>query len=424
MRTCCTRCYACCLASNTPPDALTTRQLAESSGPSLYPYFLTVFGTSAGLASIIVLLAELRDELGFSETGIGLTISSGFGAAFLAALVMAPHADRGRAPLMLRTGLVMAVLAMVLLAVGETLWQYIVGRALFGFALGTAGPAARRTVIVADPVNLGQNIGRLGAWNVGGFVAGPMIAAGLEAVGGFRFTFWAMAATLAVLCPLAFRAQPDTAARDHEGLGLRGLLRIKGLVGALFVVAAYFVFIGAFEAVWILEMDHRGASQVVLSISVTLAALPIALLAPMGGVLAQRHGVRRWSVGGLITIAFMTGFFGVVPGLAWMVALTTATAVVEGFTFPSAPMLVAASVTADRQASAQGLANAIEVATGAVSALLLAMVYDVHGNLVTWVITAAAMAILLVIGAILTRPEDRRPIKLDTPDNLIRRTVQ
>jgi len=395
-----------------------------ASGPSLYPYFLILFGASAGLASIIVLLAELRSELGFSETGIGLAIASGFGAAFVAALVMAPHADRGRAPLMLRGGLAMAVVGMAILAVGHDLWHYVLGRAVFGFALGTAGPAARRTVIVADPANLGRNMGRLGAWDVGGFVAGPMIAAGLNAVGGFRFTFWAMGGALILLLPLAFRAQPDTAARDEHGLGMKGLLRIRRLVGALFVVSAYFLFVGAFEAVWILEMDHRGADQTTLSIGITLAALPIPLFSPLGGTLAQKYGARRWAVGGLAVITLITTFYGVVPGVAWMVALTMATSVLEGFTFPSAPMLVAAAVPQERQASAQGLMSAVEVATAAVAAALLAMVYDAHGDLVAWAVTAVAMAILLVIGAILTRPEDRQLVRPGVPDDPIRRPFQ
>ena len=337
---------------------------------------------------------------------------------------MAPHADRGWAPLMLRGGLAMAVVGMAILAVGHDLWHYVLGRAVFGFALGTAGPAARRTVIVADPANLGRNMGRLGAWDVGGFVAGPMIAAGLNAVGGFRFTFWAMGGALILLLPLAFRAQPDTAARDEHGLGMKGLLRIRRLVGALFVVSAYFLFIGAFEAVWILEMDHRGADQTTLSIGITLAALPIPLFSPLGGTLAQKYGARRWAVGGLAVITLITTFYGVVPGVAWMVALTMATSVLEGFTFPSAPMLVAAAVPQERQASAQGLMSAVEVATAAVAAALLAMVYDAHGDLVAWAVTAVAMAILLVIGAILTRPEDRQLVRPGVPDDPIRRPFQ
>jgi len=392
-----------------------------ASSPSLYPYFFILFATSAGLASIFVLLAELRTELGFSETGIGLAIAAGFGSAFVANLVMAPKADQGRAPVMLRGGLALAVVSMVMLAVGQNLWHYVLGRAAFGFAMGTTGPAARRTVIVADPENLGRNLGRFGAWDIGGFVVGPMIAAGLAAIGGFRFTFWAFAFALTLLLPLSFRAQPDTAAQDEQGLGLKGLLRIRRLLGALFVVAAYFVFIGAFEAVWILEMDSRGASQTMLSVGITLTALPIALVSPIGGTLAQKYGARRWAIGGLTVMALMVTFYGVVPGVAWMVALTMASSVLEGFTFPSAPMLAAAAVTQDRQASAQGLMAAVELFTGAVSALVLAVVYDAHGDLVAWAVTAASMAVLLLIGAILTRPDDRQLVRPGIPTDPTRR---
>ena len=395
-----------------------------ADGPNLTPYFFILFGMSAGLACIIVLLAELRDQLGFSEMDIGLAIGSGFAAAFVACLVMAPHADRGRAPAMLRAGLLLGVLGMVLLAVGQDLWHYLLGRAVFGFALGTAGPAARRTVIVADPENLGRNIGRLGAWDVGGFVAGPIIAAGLTAVGGFRFTFWTMAGALALLLPVAFRAQPDVAAQDQERLGLQGLLRIRRLIGAFFMVAAYFVFIGAFEAVWILEMDTRGASPVVLGVSLTIGALPIALLSPLGGTLAQRYGARRWAVGSLGIITLMVIFWGIVPGVVGLVALTVATSVVEGFGFPSTPMLVAAAVPEDRQATAQGLMGAVEVATGAVAAMVIAIVYDAHGDAVAWRTTAATMAILLSIGAILTRPDDRQPVRPGVPTDPTRRLFE
>ncbi len=405
-------------------DGPTVTGGTSTAGPSLTPYFMILFGSSAGLASIIVLLAEIRRELGLSETGIGLAIASGFAAAFVACLAMAPHADRGRAPAMLRGGLALGIVGLVLLAVGQDLWHYMLGRAVFGFALGTAGPAARRTVIVADPGNLGRNMGRLGAWDVGGFVAGPMIAALLTAIGGFRFTFWAMAVALAALLPVAFRAQPDTAARDDEGLGLKGLLRIRRLVGAFFVVAAYFVFIGAFEAVWILEMDTRGATQTALAVGITLAALPIPLLSPLGGSLAQRYGARRWAIGGLVSITLLTTFYGIVPGVAALVAVTMVTSVLEGFTFPSAPMLVAAAVPENRQASAQGLMSAVEVATAAVAAVILAVIYDRHGDLTAWIVTAVTMAILLVIGAILTRPADHQRVRPGVPADPIRRPFQ
>ena len=403
---------------------LTSNGEPSKTGPSLTPYLLILFGSSTGLASIMVLLAEIRSELGFTETGIGLTVAAGFAASFVACLIMGPLADRGWAPVMLRCGLALGIVAMALLAVGQDLWLYVLGRAVFGFGLGTAVLAARRTVIVADPTNLGRNMGRLGAWDISGFVAGPVIASLLAGIGGFRFTFWSMAVALATLMPVAFRAQPDTAARDEEGLGLKGLLRIRRLVGAFFVVSAYFVFIGAFESIWVLEMDTRGATQTTISIGLTLGALPIALLSPLGGSLAQRYGARRWAIGGLASITLLVIFYGVVPGVVALVAIFMVSSVLEGFAFPSAPMLVAAAVAENRQASAQGLMGAVEVATAAVAAIFLSMIYDSHGDLVVWIVTASTMAILLLIGAILTRPTDRQLVRPGVPIDPIRRPFQ
>ena len=79
------------------------------SGPNLLPYYLTVFGMSAGLASVVTLLAEFRNNLGFSEFSIGVSVAAGLGAAFVAALLLGPQADRGRAPWMLRSGLLLGL---------------------------------------------------------------------------------------------------------------------------------------------------------------------------------------------------------------------------------------------------------------------------------------------------------------------------
>ena len=123
----------------------------QAAGPSLVPYYLILFGMSAGLASVMTLLAEFRNKLGFSQFGIGLGIAAGFVAAFVASVALAPQADRGRAPLMLRSGLLLGIAGLLVVAMANDLWHFVVGRALFGLAFGIAHPAARRTVIGADP---------------------------------------------------------------------------------------------------------------------------------------------------------------------------------------------------------------------------------------------------------------------------------
>ena len=396
----------------------------QAAGPSLMPYYLILFGMSAGLASVMTLLAEFRNQLGFSQFGIGLGVATGFVAAFVASIVFAPQADRGRAPLMLRSGLLLGIAGLLVVAMANDLWHFVVGRALFGLAFGIAHPAARRTVIVADPENLGRNMGRLGAFDVAGFVVGPTVAALLHALGGFRTPFWTMAALLALLVPTAWRARPDTAARDIERRRPTDLFRNRRLVGAFFVVASYFVFIGAFESIWVLEMDQRGAEQWQIGVAVTVVALPIAVLSPWGGVLAQRYGARRWAMGVLTTCTVFSASFGLVEGLVALVALTAACSCAEGIGFPSTPMLVSAAVPEDRQAAAQGLASAVEVGTAAVASLGLAAIYDTSGDTVAWAVTAVTMAVLLAVGWVLTRPPDRQPVRPGVPSEPIRRMFE
>ena len=369
---------------------------------SLLPYYLIVFGMAAGLASVVTLLAEFRNNLGFSDFAIGTSVAGGLGAGFVAALMLGPQADRGRAPLMLRSGLLLGLTALVVMAIATEFWQFMLGRILMGLAFGVAQPATRRTVIVADPQNLGRNVGRLGAFDVAGFVVGPAAAAALNAIGGFRTPFWVMAFFLALLIPTAWKAQSDTAEKDVTQQSLSDLIKNPQLLGACSVVSAYFVFIGAFESVWILDMDHRGASQWQIGVSVTLIALPIAVLAPWGGGLAQRYGSRKWALAMITTCSIFNALFGLIPGLFALILLAIGCGFAEGIGFPSGTMLVSSSVPESRQAAAQGLASAIEVGTAAIAALGLAAVYTSAGHTAAYLVASGTMLVLLTVGWKLT----------------------
>ena len=87
-------------------------------------------------------------------------------------------------------------------------------------------------------------------------------------------------------------------------------------------------------------------------------------------------------------------------------------------------MLVAAAVTEERQASAQGLMGAVELATGAVAAIAFSVLYGATDDLMVWICTSAVMVVLLAIGAVLTRPPDRQPVRPGVPFGLIRRLFE
>tara|TARA_B100000482_G_scaffold6034_1_gene4941 strand:- start:784 stop:1563 length:780 start_codon:yes stop_codon:yes gene_type:complete len=259
---------------------------------------------------------------------------------------------------------------------------------------------------------------------MGGFMTAPLVVTALTALVSWRFAFIGISVLLFVLLPTTFKVQPDTAEKDEARKGLNGLLRIKRLNGALLITMAMFVLIGAFEAIWVLELDHRGASQSFIGLSLTIVALPIAVLSPLGGTLAQKYGARRWSVSIWIIHAVVVLFYGLVPGLGILIGLAFFSGILEGFGFSAASMLVSAAVPEDRQAAAQGLMTAVEVGTGAVASLTLAAIYSSYGDTLAWLITAFSMMILLILGYILTKPEDLKPVRPGVPIEKLRRPFE
>ena len=193
----------------------------SKSEARLLPYYFILYGMSVGLGGIVALVAELKNNLGFSDFDIGLTISSGFAAAFVASLITAPLADRGHAPLMLRSALVIGIISLITLSVGQDLWHYLVGRGAYGLALGSAYPAAKRTVIVADPEHMGRNLGRMGAADMAGFMTAPLVVTALTALTSWRIAFLGIAILLFAVLPATFKAQPDTAKKDIDRQGLK-----------------------------------------------------------------------------------------------------------------------------------------------------------------------------------------------------------
>ena len=182
-----------------PPE--NRRPGQETTGFRSIPPSWIFGGLSALLASgygvLFTVVADYRDEYGISETSIGWLIGLGFIVAFFAQTLIAPIGDRGHARNLIRAGVMMNVVGLLMLGFGENLEVLLVGRVISGLGIGTALPAIRRIVILADPENLGENLGRLLSADVFGFAMGPALSALL--VGSFHFSgtcpLWARSTT-------------------------------------------------------------------------------------------------------------------------------------------------------------------------------------------------------------------------------------
>jgi MFS family permease len=375
----------------------------------------------AGYGVLFTMLDDYRDEYGIGETALGVLIGAGFLAGFGSQVLIAPMADRGRAKLLVMTGVALYAVGLLVMAAGTTFEVLLIGRVVMGIGIGTAVPAIRRIVILADPENLGRNLGRLVSADVAGFALGPAVAALLVGPFGIPAPFLVVVvATIAVSITL-IGFSVDESSQDASVPGLAfDLLRIRPFVGALVLGAAVFMMIGAFDALWAIVHDDMETSEWIANIGITLFALPLVLLASTGGKLAQRVGPFPVATIGLTLGAMFMMLYGLVPTGGAIFAVAMVHALSDGLTIASTGVAVAVSAPADRQAGAQGLLGGFQTLTAGVTAIAIGAIYESLGR--TWAYTASAigMIVLVIIGVALSHPAWRtapsQPIEPDRAD--------
>src|SRR5215213_2879879 len=163
-------------------------------------------------------------SLGYGSiyTQLGYIVAAGFLAGFVTQLALARLADRGYAPLLVKGGILLAMGAMIGSAVATDFWAFLVARLLLGLGSGAVGPAMRRIVITREPDAVGANLGRLAAFDVAGFMLGPLVAAVVAEALGIRAPFIFLAVVFVSVFVLASRLDLTAGtAGEHTGRVLR-----------------------------------------------------------------------------------------------------------------------------------------------------------------------------------------------------------
>jgi MFS family permease len=370
---------------------------------------------AAGYGVLFTIVDDYRDDYGISETAIGVVIGIGFIAAFLSQLVIAPLADRGHARAVVLFGVAINVVGLLLMGFSTTLVPILIGRFISGVGIGAAIPAARRIVILADPNHLGQNLGRLLAAEVFGFAMGPAISAALVGPFGIPAPFLVVAVATVVMLPFVARvAVTENGPTAHRRLAI-DLLRIRPFAGAVVLGAAVFVMIGSFDALWALVHDDLGTTKWVANLGITLFALPLIILGPIGGRWAQVYGPFRVAALGLVAGAIFMTLYGLMPTGGLIFAVAMMHAVSDGFTVSSTGVAVGMTVPDDRQAGAQGVLGGAQALAAGVMAVVTGALYDEFGRTVAYAVCAAVMLTLVAIGTWLARSAWtlKRPLHVD-----------
>jgi MFS family permease len=380
----------------------------ESAEPGSSRSTVIAFGAllaflAAGYGVLFTIVDEYRDEYDINETAIGLIIGLGFVAGFLSQLTIAPLADRGHAKRVVVFGVLVNVLGLALMGFGASFAVILVGRFVSGIGIGAATPAVRRIVILQDPANVGTNLGRLLAAEVFGFAMGPAVSAILVGPFGIAAPFLFVAAATLVALPLVARLHVvESRHRPEQRLAV-DLLRIRPFAGAVVLGAVVFVMIGSFDSLWAVVHDDLGTNAWVANLGITLFALPLIVLGPPGGRLAQTFGPFRLATIGLLAGAgFMLGY-GLLPSGGWIFGLAMLHALSDGLTISSTGVAVALVVPEERQAGAQGVLGAAQAIAAGVMAVVTGAVYDHGGRFAAYGVCAAVMVAMIGGGVWLAR---------------------
>lgn len=374
----------------------------------------------AGYGVMFTMLDDFRDKYGISASALGLIVAVGFFSSFFAQVFIAPRADRGHARQLVYLGMLFNVAGLMGMAFGHNAVLLMLARIVMGIGAGMAGPAIRRIVILADPDHLGQNIGRLLAADVAGFAAGPAISAALTKPFGIAAPFLVLAIASIACLPVIARIHVDeTDAADRPVTRFAfDLLRSRPYVGAISLGAAVFLMVGTFDSLWVLVLSDLNTSDLIANLGITLFAVPLAVLGPFGGRLAQRLGPFRVGSVGLLVGAAMMFSYGRLPSGIAMFSVAMFHAVNDGVTVSASGVAVGLVAPADRQAGAQGLMGGVQTLAGGLAAIVASSLYQSSGRATAYTTCAVAMAVLVALGLACagrnwaTKPADET---LDTP---------
>ena len=390
-------------------DGVSAHDPSEVPAPPSPLMLLVAFGglsaaLAAGYGVLFTIAADYRDEYGISENWIGLIIGLGFIAGFLAQITIAPYADRGYAKQLVLAGVFVNVIGLVLMAFGTSLVPILIGRCISGIGIGAAAPAIKRIVVLADPENLGQNMGRLLAADVFGFAMGPAISAVLVGTFGIPSPFLVVAAVTLVLLPMVARVDVVEAVDPPKRRFAIDLLRRREFAGAVLLGAVAFTMIGAFDALWDVVHKDLETTDWIANLGITLFGLPLIFLGPLGGRLAQSWGPFKLGPIGLFFAAGLMIIYGFLPTGGLIFAVAMVHAVSDGLTISSAGVAVSMIVPADRQAGAHGVVGAAQAVSAGVMASVTGAIYARYGQAAAYTVAGIVMIVMTSAALWLARP--------------------
>lgn len=408
------------------------RQRSASGGVYTPAILLLVFvvGTSfLGVGFILPLRALYGRSVGASSGEIGLMASSALLTGFLSAPLIGRLSDRLGHGYVLFAGLVIHTVLVLAYIPIENPVLLIALRGLEGIAVvGILPPARALANILAPPTRQAETLGLLSAAQTVGMLLGPTLGLLLANAVGYHDAFLVASVPLGVGAVLAWIYLPRRALVAPAGISSHvatGMLFTRPLLLAysLQIILATTQGIGA--ATWTIYMADLGATPLMIGLSFTTFAVPIIVLAPIAGRMADRTG-RYWYV--LLGIG-VCGVLFVIYGLPinpiWLVILSIPEGIAAAFARTATDGLLADATPPNVRGRVQAFYSAAGTGSAFVMATISGFIYGIYQGLpflmAGGIFLAGAIVLLLpgVVGIFAhttagavqsTQPADQMPL--------------
>ena len=374
--------------------------------PSVLPLLLASGLGAMSYGTIFTIVDDLRDRYGIPEARLGLIMGIGFFAGFVSNVFLAPLADRGHAKKMIVIGIAVQLLGNTAFGFLHSFWPLFLARGIMGIGGGMIYPAVRRIVILADPDNMGANLGRMLSVDVGGFTFGPMLSAVTVSTFGIASPFLIISVLMSLVGLFIVRipvSESDTEGAPRQRLAF-DLFVQRSFTGTIVMGSALFVLIGTFDALWSMMMEDMDAATWVANLGISLFAMPMLFLGPIGGRFTQNVGPFKASIGGLTIGAGILTMYGVLPSPYPMLVVGVMHGIVDGLTVTGGSAAIAMIVPKERIASAQGMQGATQTIIAGIASVAAGAAYGAFGRTATFVSAAMIMLVLIAVGTVMVLP--------------------
>ncbi|HUP26916.1 MAG TPA: MFS transporter [Chloroflexia bacterium] len=399
----------------------------RNSPPMRYPDLglicLGSFVMLVGVGAIVPIRTIYARDHGSSMSEIGFMASAFLLGQFAMQLPGGWASDKfGRRPVLV-TGITVSGLILFLFLLNDNPWYFIGLRFVEGAASGVIGPAANAYVIDSVPAkDRGAAFGWLGSAFSAGFMMGPALGGfmvdlvGYEApfvFGGITslmvavFLLWKMSGrTKAESVQVAAQSDEDIAAESARSKRqVPSRLFVPALIGALaFTVASGFGD-GLFISIWTVWLNDLHASTSFIGFTFITFSLPLMLLMPSTGKMADKYSLTPLIVvpGVLISFAYLA--YGFASNI-WFIALW---GLFEGalvaVMVPAVSAYVANLSPDNARGRLQGFISTVRAIAGFGSAYLVARLYGNSMSYPFFMLAGVQLFISLAGGLLVWRIE-------------------